>query len=60
MTTTHDGSNDTTDTIMSGGLQLPTHTVNRSATLDAQEKKCFYCRQDRQKVHQRTTLYAKQ
>ena len=49
MTTTRDGS---IDTVVSGGLPIPSHTVNRSATFDAQEKKCFYCRQDRQKVMQ--------
>jgi hypothetical protein len=50
MTNTRDDSDDIADTVVSGDLQLPTRTADRGATLYAQKKKCFYCRQDRQKV----------
>jgi hypothetical protein len=46
-----DGSKDAAHTVVSAGLQqLPTHPVSRTVTFDTQEKKCFYCKQDRQRV----------
>lgn len=50
MMTTRDGSHDTEETIVSGDIQLPTHTLNRIRPIDAPQTKCFYCTQDRQKV----------
>lgn len=56
MSTPHDDGNDTEDTTVSGGLDLPIH--NRNANPEASpEKKCYYCKRDRQKVSWPSTAW---
>jgi hypothetical protein len=50
MTIASDRTKDNPITVVSGGLYRHPNNTERSATVDAQEKKCFFCRQDRQKV----------